>query len=364
MSKAVIRLRDEVNCRIEGLELSTRKRLNNQFSFMINYAYHTPAYKLGRWDGKVNFFNIGGSTYINLLEDILPVLLSEGYTPVVEDERQPFKIDLEEIDAEYFSSTLWPDGHPNEGEPIVIREHQIDCINRAIKNLQSVQEIATGAGKTIITAALSRLVEEASLRSIDESQVVEWKLQYGRDIPIGRTIVIVPNKDLVTQTEADYINLGLDVGVYYGDRKDMDNTHTICTWQSLNSMDKRFKDGLSDLNVQDFSVGVTALIVDECFAPNTKILTPHGEVPISAIKSGDTVINYDENTSMFKEDTVVDVFENMKKSSSELMYELEFDDGTLIQVTGNHKFLTEHHGWIRADELTEEMTVKNIHTLN
>ena len=30
----------------------------------------------------------------------------------------------------------------------------------------------------------------------------------------GRTIVIVPNKDLVVQTEKDYKNLGLDVGVY------------------------------------------------------------------------------------------------------------------------------------------------------
>ena len=36
----------------------------------------------------------------------------------------------------------------------------------------------------------------------------------------GRSIVIVPNKDLVTQTYADYAN-GLDVGVYYGDKKQL-----------------------------------------------------------------------------------------------------------------------------------------------
>ena len=33
------------------------------------------------------------------------------------------------------------------------------------------------------------------------------------------------------------------------------------------------------------------------------------------------------------------------------MYELEFDNGIKIQVTGNHKFLT-NLGWCRADELT------------
>ena len=51
----------------------------------------------------------------------------------------------------------------------------------------------------------------------------------------GRSIVIVTNKDLVTQTYADYANPGLDVGVYYGDKKELGHNHTIVTWQSLNS---------------------------------------------------------------------------------------------------------------------------------
>ena len=35
------------------------------------------------------------------------------------------------------------------------------------------------------------------------------------------------------------------------------------------------------------------------------------------------------------------------------MYELRFDNGSTIRVTGNHKFLTDH-GWHRADELTTD----------
>jgi superfamily II DNA or RNA helicase len=82
------------------------------------------------------------------------------------------------------------------GQPIMLRDYQVEIINNFLENPQCIQEIATGAGKTIMTAALS------------------WQAGH-----YGRTIVIVPNKSLVEQTEADYVNLDLDVGVYYGDRK-------------------------------------------------------------------------------------------------------------------------------------------------
>jgi len=68
---------------------------------------------------------------------------------------------------------------------------------------------------------------------------------------------------LVTQTEKDYVNLGLDVGVYFGDRKDYGKTHTICTWQSLNNLLKDSKDGTAKFTIQDFMEDVVCVIVDE-----------------------------------------------------------------------------------------------------
>jgi superfamily II DNA or RNA helicase len=79
----------------------------------------------------------------------------------------------------------------------------------------------------------------------------------------GRSIIIVPNKDLVRQTEKDYINLGLDVGVYFGDRKELGKTHTICTWQSLNVLMKNSASGVADFTILDFMEGVVCVIVDE-----------------------------------------------------------------------------------------------------
>ena len=43
------------------------------------------------------FFQLGGSTYINLLPDILPVLESQGYDVTLNDTREyetEFKLDL------------------------------------------------------------------------------------------------------------------------------------------------------------------------------------------------------------------------------------------------------------------------------
>tara|TARA_R110002153_G_scaffold1455_3_gene7481 strand:+ start:2034 stop:3488 length:1455 start_codon:yes stop_codon:yes gene_type:complete len=246
---AKIILKDEVNCKIEGLDVETRKKLSNQFSFMLPYAYHVPAYKLGRWDGKVNYFNIGGTTYTNLLEDILPVLVAEGYEVEIDDRRQQIKLDFPQITETHFSHKMWPERHPVAGTPVVLRDYQVSIINEFLNNPQCLQEIATGAGKTLITAALSNLIE-----------------------PYGRSIIIVPNKDLVLQTEVDYVNLGLDVGVYFGDRKEFGKTHTICTWQSLNSMEKRFRSGDSDVSVVDFVEDVQCVIVDEVHQAKADVL--------------------------------------------------------------------------------------------
>jgi superfamily II DNA or RNA helicase len=136
------------------------------------------------------------------------------------------------------------------GRPIKLRDYQVEVVNNFIENPQALQEVATGAGKTIMTATLSKLCEV-----------------------FGRTITIVPNKSLVEQTEEDFINCGLDVGVYYGDRKDLYKTHTICTWQSLNILDKKSKNSEHDIvTLAEFLDGVKCVIVDEVHMAKADVL--------------------------------------------------------------------------------------------
>jgi superfamily II DNA or RNA helicase len=241
MALARLIIKDEVNVKIEGLDLHERKELSNMFKYEIPGARYLPAVRLGRWDGKIAFFQMGGSTYVNLLPEIIPYLDSQGYHLELEDLRDyKTQYDFEEVTEDTFKHINWPARHPMAGQPIVLRDYQVEIINKFLENPQCLQEIATGAGKTLITAALSYCCE-----------------------PHGRTIVIVPNKSLVTQTEADYKNMGLDVGVYFGDRKEFGKTHTICTWQSLNILLKGSRNHEVDITIGEFLQDVVCVMVDE-----------------------------------------------------------------------------------------------------
>jgi superfamily II DNA or RNA helicase len=263
MRQAKIIIKDEVNIKIEGLELDCRKALMRKFEHEVPGARYLPAVRLGRWNGKVSYCSLAGSTYINLIPDIVPILEEYDYDIELVDMREyRTTFEFAQVSVDSFSDKLWPKGHVEEGKPIMLRDYQVDIVNNFLKNPQCIQEVATGAGKTIMTAALSKSVEI-----------------------YGRTIIIVPNKSLVVQTEADYINLGLDVGVYFGDRKEYNKTHTICTWQSLNNLLKNTKAGEAEINIKEFIEDVVCVMVDEVHMAKAdalkQLLTgPFSHIPI------------------------------------------------------------------------------------
>jgi len=250
MKQCKIIIKDEVNCKIEGLELAERKAFMKMFEYELPGARYHTAVRLGRWNGKVSYFSLGGSTFINLLDKIIPVLDSTGYDIELSDLRETtHSFSFTQVSEDTFSDKVWPKGHPIEGQPILLRDYQIEIINEFLQNPQCIQEVATGAGKTLMTAALSKSVE-----------------QY------GRSIVIVPNKSLVVQTEADYINLGLDVGVYFGDRKELGHTHTICTWQSLNHIIKTREELSSQEKMESFMKDLICVMIDEVHQAKADVL--------------------------------------------------------------------------------------------
>ena len=257
-----LEIKDEVNIKFHDLDPSTRRKCEAKLKFQLPHAFHVPAFRLGRWDGKIGFFTTAGSTYINLLDRVIPILQDEGWQIEIDDRRINHNLHFTQVTEDTFSHILWPKGHPAEGQPIKIRDYQVECINRFLANPHGVQEIATGAGKTLMTAAMSLCCE-----------------------PFGRTLVIVPNKDLVRQTHADYVNMGLDVGVYFGDEKDLGHTHTIATWQSINTLIKRNKEGISAIGMDALTDNLIAVIVDEVHMAKADVLRsmltgPFANVPI------------------------------------------------------------------------------------
>ena len=250
MATTTLQILDEVNIRFTDLDVVCRRKMVQALEFILPYARHTPAYKLGRWDGKMSFCDIGGRSYVNLLDKLLPIVQQYGYEVEIDDQRisgENFEFELVEEDS--YSHICWPKGHPYAGDPILIKEHQLEVINSYLENITGINIAPTGSGKTLITAILSHKVQ-----------------------PYGRSIVIVPTKDLVTQTEDDYINMGLDVGVFFGDRKEYRKTHTICTWQSLESLAKKSKEHDLEIDINAFFEGVVCVIVDEVHKAKADVL--------------------------------------------------------------------------------------------
>jgi len=244
-------IKDEVNIKFEGLSVEIRRKIANRLKYEVPYARHMPHYKLGRWDGTVSFFGTGGTGYLNHLDIIIKILEDHDIDiDDIADLRESHNFNFQTITENYWADQgkVWPEGHRFAGDPIILRDYQLEAINQFMTNPQGLQELATGAGKTIITATLSALCE-----------------------PYGRTIVVVPNKSLVVQTEEDYKNVGLDVGVYFGDRKELGHTHTIVTWQSLNVLDKKRLDQ-NDEALIDLINDVVCVIIDEVHQAKAEVL--------------------------------------------------------------------------------------------
>lgn len=234
MKTVKLRILDEVSCIFVGLHGDHITKLYEMFGVHVPGYFFQPLFKLGRWDGKVRYFQNNGKTYIYLLDRILPKLKQWGYVVEVEDLRESNIVFPDHIDDTLFSHI----NHIDTGEPTILRDHQVEAVNALIDNGHGIVIAATGAGKTILCAALCHV--------------------YGQhDI---KTLTIVPSQDLIKQTKADYITYQLDVGEYSGTNKDLEHQHVISTWQALKNNPKV---------IQMFRM----VIVDECHGLKGKVLS-------------------------------------------------------------------------------------------
>jgi len=199
-----ITLRDEVNCNIQGLKSFHREALIKDWSLNVEGAYFMPSYQKGSWDGKIKYVKANGNTYINLLEDMVPWIIDLGYQIQLIDKRKP-RFYPGDIDSGFLP-------------PILLRYYQVDSVNEALRNGQGILELATGAGKTYINAAIIKRYE-----------------------PL-RSLTIVPNADLVRQTAASFVKVGLDTGFYYGKKKLLEHKHIVGTWQAIKNKQEILKD--------------------------------------------------------------------------------------------------------------------------
>lgn len=149
MAKTILKILDQVNIKFIDLDPHTRRKLVESVKFFLPSARHTPSFKLGRWDGTISFFQVSGSSYLNLLDIFLPIVMAEGYEIEIEDLRPQITYEFEEVDELFLADRVWPKGHVAEGKPIMLRDYQVDAVNKYMKHQQCIQSISTGAGKCV-----------------------------------------------------------------------------------------------------------------------------------------------------------------------------------------------------------------------
>jgi len=154
----------------------------------------TPAYKRGHWDGNSNFFNpsngkFGTGLLYSILEDL--DYLEEDYT--LHDSRKTMK--LEDVSLPNYTP----------------RDYQKALIDKALELKSCIIKAPTGAGKTIVIAAILKALE-------------------------GRTGLLFFNKkQLLKQTSEFLTKCGIEHGVAFGDGVDI-KPLTLVTIQSIDKV--------------------------------------------------------------------------------------------------------------------------------
>ena len=248
--KLTIIIKDQVNCIIQGLSPIDKDKLYKEFSIFIPTARFMPAYRLGTFDGRIHYFTLTNQTYINLLPRIFSLIDMDKYeVEYVYPENFIHDPDLgNEIDENFFHPLVWYKGHRLEGQPIKLEEHQVKIINTCIQNHRCLVSAATASGKTLISVALAKLCE-----------------------PFGKIVLVVPSQDLCLQSADEFKLLGVDTGIVGCGLREFGHNVTVCTWQTINSMERRTKESkrkniekpLSKEELEKLTNGVVSLIFDE-----------------------------------------------------------------------------------------------------
>lgn len=243
MSKLVITYKDYVNCSIQGLNEIDRKICYDTFRVFVPTARFTPQYKLGHWDGYTNYYTLTGQTFVNLLPQIFNLIdMSKYEVEIIKPDNLLETPQFDLIDENFLSSEKWGKGHRFEGQSVIMFEHQVDIVNKCLQNPRAIIEAATGAGKTLISVALAKKVTE-----------------------YGRFIIIEPSKDLTVQTAQVFKDLGLDVGIVGLGLREFDHKVLVCTWQTINSMERGSSEQkLSANELLKLKENVVGILFDEC----------------------------------------------------------------------------------------------------
>ena len=198
-------------------EQGIAQELSEFFTFEVPGARFTPKFKAKMWDGKIRLYDLHRKTlYVGLLKYVQEFADRNCYKiEYLNDCSNHNDITHEEV-AEY---AVWLNLH-GRGQPIEIRDYQVDAIQKAMSSERVMLLSPTASGKSLIIYTTMR-----------------QHLEAGR-----KCILIVPTTSLVEQMYADFQDYSSANGwrvdrhcqkLYSGFPKTFEADVLITTWQSI-----------------------------------------------------------------------------------------------------------------------------------
>ena len=217
----VISKKNEVYAKIT-CEKHIAQELSEFFTFFVPGYQFVPAYRNRIWDGKIRLYSLQTSQlYLGLLDYIKQFCESRDYTCEYEN-----NLDTEDEYSVYHAKKFIEQINPHaRGEPIEVREHQINAFVHAMQKRRALLLSPTASGKSLIIYLIFRQL---------------WQYQELKGL------VIVPTTSLVEQLFSDfgdYNDGSMEEHIhriYQGKDKNTDKPLTISTWQSLYKMPKEY----------------------------------------------------------------------------------------------------------------------------
>jgi superfamily II DNA or RNA helicase len=205
-------------------EPSIAQELNDHFSFEVPGAKFHPLYKSRMWDGRVRLFSMfTKELYIGLKEYLEHFAKERNY--VFDDSQYEKTADACTLDeVKEFVTSL---NIASKGQPLDIRDYQIEAIHKAINDGRRLLLSPTGSGKSYIIYCLIR-----------------WHELRGR-----RQLILVPTTSLVEQMYSDFQDYSSINNwktsehchrIYGGHEKSNEYDVIISTWQSIYKLPKQF----------------------------------------------------------------------------------------------------------------------------
>lgn len=306
----------------EQLKISLTKKIKG-------WRFH-PLVKKKLWNGEITFLK-RNKIPSGLWKEIVDICKEYDYQLKLNNVTQLFNSDIKETEFkewvfEYF-----------QNNPMKPRDYQIDAAIKILKYRRCLAELATSAGKTLI----SYMVISYMFQKLNKKKI----------------LFIVPNVSLVVQGTGDFqeynkgkVQLRIQQ-IYSGVKIKPSSNIVIGTYQSLSKKDSDY--------FQQFDV----VMVDECLHPDTNITMADNTIKkISDVKRGEIVKTINDKTGEIENNKVDYVHKNLSKNQQ--MYELETEDGEIIKITGNHKVKLINGIYKRVDELTLDDEILSIYDVS